>query len=48
MDKLNEHGNYYLSKKRTNNYVALVGLYGALKYAIKNGIKKIYGDSNWQ
>lgn len=43
--KLNEFGNYYLSKGRTNNYGELVGLYGALKYAEKYDKKIICGDS---
>lgn len=41
---INEYGNYNPDGK-TNNYGELMGLYIALKYAIKHNIKNIYGDS---
>jgi ribonuclease HI len=44
--KVNEHGNYYLADNRTNNFGELVGIYAALKYAIKNKIMIICGDSS--
>ena len=44
-EKINEHGNYYVAKHRTNNYGELVGLYASLVYAKKYEIKKIFGDS---
>ena len=44
-EKISEHGNYVLKKGRTNNYGELVGIYAALKYALANGVRKIYGDS---
>ena len=44
-EKVSVHGNYVLKKGRTNNYGELVGIYIALKYAAKKGIKLIYGDS---
>lgn len=44
-DKINSHGNYYLSKERTNNFGELTGLFIALKYALKFDIKTICGDS---
>lgn len=44
-EKVNEHFNYYLGKNRTNNFGELVGIYAALKYAIKNKIMIICGDS---
>lgn len=43
--KLNEYGNYYVSSDRTNNYGELVGLYAAIKYAMKYNVKIICGDS---
>ena len=43
--KVSVHGNYVLKDGRTNNYGELVGIYMALKYAAKKGIKVIYGDS---
>ena len=44
-EKVSVHGNYVLKKGRTNNYGELAGIYIALKYAAKKGIKIIYGDS---
>lgn len=44
-EKVSRHGNYLLKKGRTNNYGELVGIYIALKYAEKKGIKLICGDS---
>jgi hypothetical protein len=44
-EKVSEYGNYVLKKGRTNNYGELVGIYIALKYAAKKGIKLICGDS---
>ena len=44
-EKVSVHGNYVLKEGRTNNYGELVGIYMALKYAAKKGIKVIYGDS---
>lgn len=44
--KINDYGNYYLSKERTNNFGELTGLYAALKYALKYDINKICGDSS--
>lgn len=41
---INEFGNITLEDK-TNNYGELLGLYCALKYAIKYNIRNIYGDS---
>ena len=43
---LNEYGNIYLGKERTNNFGELLGLSIALDMGIKNGIKNIFGDSN--
>ena len=37
---------YKLSEGRTNNFGELTGLFAALKYAKKNNIKVICGDSN--
>lgn len=45
-EKINEYGNYYLSNGRTNNFGELVGLFSAIKYALKYNINKIFGDSN--
>lgn len=42
---INPYGNYFLSKKRSNNFGELTGLYLALKYAIKFNITTICGDS---
>ena len=44
--KLNEFGNYYLSKGRTNNFGELVGFFAAIKYALKFGVNTICGDSS--
>lgn len=44
-DKVNEHGNYHVASSRTNNFGELVGLFAAMKYARKNSIKTICGDS---
>lgn len=44
-DKVNEYGNYYVASNRTNNFGELVGLFAAIKYAKKNNIKTICGDS---
>lgn len=41
---LNEFGNYLL-KDVTNNYGELMGMYIAINIAIKNDVKKIFGDS---
>ncbi len=46
VSKINEFGNYYLAEGRTNNFGELVGIFAALKYAEKYGIKIICGDSN--
>ena len=45
-EKINEFGNYYVAKHRTNNFGELVGLYAALVFAKKYDIKKIMGDSS--
>lgn len=45
-EKINEYGNYYVAKHRTNNFGELVGLYAALVFAKKYDIKKIMGDSS--
>ncbi|WP_068267982.1 ribonuclease H family protein [Caviibacter abscessus] len=42
---INEFGNYYVSKNRTNNFGELTGLFIALKYSIKYNVKDICGDS---
>ena len=44
--KINGYGNYKLSEGRTNNFGELTGIFAALKYAKKNNIKVICGDSN--
>ena len=44
--KINSYGNYKLSEGRTNNFGELTGIFAALKYAKKNNIKVICGDSN--
>ena len=44
--KINSYGNYKLSGGRTNNFGELTGIFAALKYAKKNNIKVICGDSN--
>lgn len=43
ISKLNKYGNYLV--KGSNNYGELTGCYGALKIALKSGIKTIFGDS---
>lgn len=43
-NRINPYGNYLL-ENRTNNFGELYGLYFALMYAKKYGIKNIYGDS---
>lgn len=45
-EKVNEFGNINLGKECTNNYGELVGLFCALKIAMKINVKKIFGDSN--
>ena len=42
----NEFGNIQFETKKTNNFGELTGLFAALKYAKKNNIKVICGDSN--
>lgn len=42
---INKYGNYLAPKDSTNNYGELAGCYAALKIALKQGIKNIYGDS---
>lgn len=44
--KINEFGNYFVNKNRTNNFGELVGLFAAIKYALKYNIKLICGDSS--
>ena len=44
--KINEYGNYYLSEGSTNNFGELVGLFSAIKYALKYNIHTICGDSS--
>ncbi|WP_156300139.1 ribonuclease H family protein [Streptobacillus canis] len=44
-EKINQYGNYFLNKDRTNNFGELTGLFIALKYALKYNVKKICGDS---
>ena len=45
-DKINQFGNYLTKDGSTNNFGELLGIYIALKIAMKNGIYKIFGDSN--
>lgn len=45
-ERINEFGNINLGMEVTNNFGELVGLYCALKIAIKQNSKKIFGDSN--
>lgn len=45
-NKINIHGNYLTEKGSTNNFGELLGLYCALKIAIADNVKNIYGDSN--
>lgn len=42
---INEFGNYLAPEGSTNNYGELFGCYSALKIAIKQGKKEIFGDS---
>lgn len=44
-EKINEYGNYLTKEGSTNNFGELLGCYIALKIAIKNNIKNIFGDS---
>lgn len=44
-DKINKYGNYTTGDGTTNNYGELLGCYIALKIAINEGHKNIYGDS---
>lgn len=44
-DYINSFGNYLAPKGSTNNYGELFGCYAALKIAIDNNIKNIFGDS---
>lgn len=45
-EHINEYGNYRIPfEDATNNYGELVGCYTALKIALKENVKKIYGDS---
>lgn len=44
-NKINEFGNYLTAPGSTNNFGELLGLYCALKIAIDEGQKNIYGDS---
>ena len=44
--KINEFENIELGKDYTNNFGELLGLFCALKIAIKFNIKQIFGDSN--
>ncbi|MGF6905738.1 viroplasmin family protein [Fusobacterium sp. PH5-44] len=43
---LNEYGNIFLGKERTNNFGELLGLSIALDFALKSDTKNIFGDSN--
>ena len=43
---INEFGNYYLDKSKTNNYGELFALGCALRYALSNNKKNVYSDSN--
>lgn len=43
--KINKHGKHLLGKEFTNNYGELMACEKALKFALKNDIKKIFGDS---
>ena len=44
-DKINEFGNYLTKEGSTNNFGELLGCYIALKLALSEGHKKIFGDS---
>jgi viroplasmin and RNaseH domain-containing protein len=43
-DKINQWGNYTI-KDVTNNFGELFGCYLALKFALENNIKQVFGDS---
>ncbi|WP_319202954.1 viroplasmin family protein [uncultured Ilyobacter sp.] len=45
-DKITSHGNYLTEDGMTNNFGELLGLYCAMKIALKENIRNIYGDSN--
>lgn len=42
---INKHGKHLLGKEFTNNYGELLAMKNALRLAIKEGVKTIYGDS---
>ncbi len=44
-NKITKFETYFLGKNFTNNFGELSGLYFALNIAIKNDVKKIFGDS---
>lgn len=44
-EKITEHGNYLCKEGSTNNFGELLGIYIALKLAIKNNVMNIFGDS---
>ena len=44
-EKVNEFGNYLCKESSTNNYGELMGIYIALKLALKTDVKNIFGDS---
>lgn len=44
-EKVNEFGNYLCKEGSTNNYGELMGIYIALKLALKTDVKNIFGDS---
>lgn len=44
-DKINSYGNYTAKAGSTNNFGELLGCYIALKIALKENIKMIFGDS---
>lgn len=44
-EKVNEYGNYLCPIGFTNNYGELMGIYIALKLALRDEVKKIFGDS---
>ncbi|MBN2198051.1 ribonuclease H family protein [Candidatus Wolfebacteria bacterium] len=43
--KINKFGKYFLGDEFTNNYGELLGFKFALEIAVKNKVKKIFGDS---
>jgi ribonuclease HI len=45
-EKINIHGNYLTEDGMTNNFGELMGLYCAMKIALKDNVRNIYGDSN--